>query len=202
MFAVSDSSERVSISGLRFRITDLRRRPGSILEEVRSVSPGAQRIGDAEVAEQPVEVSVRLESLSDGLRVDGTVGYRWTAPCRRCLEPAAGEETVGFRELFVDDPSSYVSSTPGGASGGDEDVHQITGDWLDLGEIVRDAVLLGLPLAPLCGPDCGGPAPEMFPVEVKAGSDTAAEPEGAAADGPGDPRWAALSELDFDGPGT
>ena len=55
--------------------------------------------------------------------------------------------------------------------------------------MVRDAVLLALPLAPLCGDDCRGPAPEAFPTGV--GDD----------DRPGplaDPRWAALAELDFE----
>ena len=53
---------------------------------------------------------------------------------------------------------------------------------------------MDLPLAPLCGPDCRGPAPEDFPATVEG--EGAGEGEG---DEPaGDPRWAALDELRFD----
>ena len=62
------------------------------------------------------------------------------------------------------------------------------GDSIDLGPAVHDAVVLALPLAPLCRPDCPGPDPDNFPVV------TADEP----LEKPVDPRWAALAELDFD----
>jgi uncharacterized protein len=61
-------------------------------------------------------------------------------------------------------------------------------------------VLLTLPLAPLCGDDCKGPAPEAFPAVVEDD----AVPSGAGdapPDAPADPRWAALDALHFDSPG-
>jgi uncharacterized protein len=190
--------------GLRFRVTDLRRHVGERLEEVRSVTVAPRRIGDAEVSPDPVTVTVALESLSDGVRVDGWVEFTWTGSCRRCLEPATGPGRSEFRELFVDDPERYA-----GAAGEDE-VHPVTEGWVDLAEVVADAVALGLPLAPLCGPDCPGPDPEHFPVSVEGdaaargadggveGGAAAGAEEGPEAGRPVDPRWAALSELRFD----
>ena len=53
--------------------------------------------------------------------------------------------------------------------------------------MVRDAVLLALPLAPLCADACAGPAPDEFPTGPVATEEQ-----------PVDPRWAALTQLEFD----
>jgi uncharacterized metal-binding protein YceD (DUF177 family) len=50
-------------------------------------------------------------------------------------------------------------------------------------------VLLHLPLAPLCSPDCAGPAPSELSV-LDATEDAALDTR--------DPRWAVLDELRFD----
>jgi uncharacterized protein len=69
-------------------------------------------------------------------------------------------------------------------------------DIVNLEPMVRDAVLLALPLAPLCAADCRGPAPELFPARVAGEAEESEEEEGS---GPiSDPRWAALAELDFE----
>lgn len=65
------------------------------------------------------------------------------------------------------------------------------GDFVDLGPVVHDAVVLALPLAPLCREDCPGPDPAHFPVVT---ADPSAPPP--------DPRWSALAELRFDREGT
>ncbi|HEY4376689.1 MAG TPA: YceD family protein, partial [Acidimicrobiales bacterium] len=72
----------------------------------------------------------------------------------------------------------------------DGETFPLEGDHLDLGPMVHDTVLLALPLAPLCGPDCLGPAPDEFPTTVAADPDGPAEPAR-------DPRWAALDDLDL-----
>ena len=43
------------------------------------------------------------------------------------------------------------------------ETYPLDGEQVDLEPLVRDAVLLALPLAPLCADDCPGPAPEAFP---------------------------------------
>ena len=72
----------------------------------------------------------------------------------------------------------------------DGDTYPIEGHEIDLEQLVRDALLLELPLAPACDDaDC---APATAPgVLVGAADSDPAGPE------PTDPRWAALSELDL-----
>lgn len=66
------------------------------------------------------------------------------------------------------------------------ETYPLKGDQIDLEPLVRDAVLLTLPLAPLCEDACAGPDPEEHPVGVEGGAPS--EP---------DPRWAALRDLDL-----
>jgi uncharacterized protein len=69
----------------------------------------------------------------------------------------------------------------------DEDTYPLTGEQLDLAPLVRDALLLSLPLAPLCRPDCAG----LCPV---CGAELAEGPCGCDTT-PTDPRWSALDDL-------
>jgi uncharacterized protein len=161
---------------LRIRVTDLRRRIGSREDVEATTRLGGLSVGDVVVADDPVVLRASVEALSDGVRVEGTVRFGWSGPCRRCLGEASGTSTATVSELFADHPA-------------DEEVLPLEDGWADLTEAVRDTVLLGLPLAPLCRPDCPGPAPGEFPVATAPGE---------AEERPADPRWAALAELRFD----
>jgi uncharacterized protein len=161
---------------LRVGVSELRRRPGNRRRVERLVPLDGLAISTASVvAGEEGRLDVTLESLTDGVTATGSVRFRWEGPCRRCLEPTGGTIDAPIREVFADRPE-----------GGD--VLAVEGDAVDLGPVVRDAVVLALPMAPLCRDDCPGPDPEHFPV-------VAAE---ESAEAPADPRWAALSELRFD----
>lgn len=125
-----------------------------------------------------VHLEAVLEAVAGGLTLTGTVSAPYEGPCRRCLEPVGGQVRTQVREVFAEDAGDDVA----------DDLLPIHGDHLDLEPLVREAVLLSLPLAPLCGPDCQGPDPERFP------TDTEAEPAEAGRD----PRWAALDGLRLD----
>ena len=68
----------------------------------------------------------------------------------------------------------------------DDETYPIHGGEVDLTPMVRDCLVLALPIAPLCSEDCVGPAPDAYPMN---------QPETAAEDRPKDPRWAALDAL-------
>ena len=71
------------------------------------------------------------------------------------------------------------------AEGDPDEVYRLDGDEIDLRPMVRDAVVLNLPQAPLCRDECLGPDPVRYPATVEDDSK------------PVDRRWAALSELRF-----
>ena len=74
----------------------------------------------------------------------------------------------------------------GHAEEDDDDLLLLDGDYLDLEQPLRDAVVLALPLAPLCRDDCPGLCPEC-------GARLADDP--AHSHDATDPRWAALAGL-------
>ena len=157
-------------------VTELRRRPGTQREVQVAAPVEGLGITTARVPEgADVQVDGVLEAIEGAITLRGTVRAPWVAECRRCLEDVGGEVEVELAEVFETRP------TPG-------ETYPIEGDDIDLEPVVRDAVLLHLPLAPLCREDCRGPAPEEFPA-VPTGAD-AAEHEPAR-----DPRWAALDVL-------
>ena len=185
-----------SLDDLRFRVLELRRDPTGHVSEVRIVRVAPTEVGDCGPDDGPVEVSANLETVTGGVRATGSVDFGWQGSCRRCLEVARGSATSEFEELFVDDPDRWPATDESGA----DEVHPIEHGWIDLTAVVRDAVLLGLPLAPLCRPDCAGPDPDSFPVtlEEEPPGDPASRPTGGDEDTPTDPRWAKLSEVTFD----
>ena len=122
-----------------------------------------------------------LEAVEGGITLHGTVRATWTAECRRCLEEVAGTVEAEVAEVFE------VRPTPG-------ETYPIEGDEIDLEPVVRDAVLLDLPLAPLCRDACQGPDPERFPAAA-AGDEDPGRTDAAEDERPRDPRWAALDVL-------
>jgi uncharacterized protein len=101
-------------------------------------------------------------------------------PCMRCLEPASAGFEVDAREV----------SQPG--AGEELDSPYVQAGVLDLGGWARDALALTLPRAILCRDDCAGLCPVCGENLNRAGA-------GHRHDAEPDPRWAKLSELEFDG---
>jgi uncharacterized protein len=162
-------------------VTDLRKRPGT----QRPLQVGAALDGlSVSSARVPpggeVELDGLIEAIEGGITVTGRVTAPWAGECRRCLELITGTLDTEVREIFEHDPT-------------EGETYPISGDEIDLEPMVRDAVLLALPLAPLCRDDCEGPAPGTFPT----GPDSK-DLGGAGDEAVGDPRWAALSELRFE----
>lgn len=168
----------------------LGRQPGSMRTVNRIVTvPDALETAMASVPKgQEIELDLRLEAVMEGVLVTGTVRGRLTAECSRCLDPLSEELEAGFQEMYryaADDEESLG----GDEDAGDEDEdYYLEGDLLDLEPVVRDAVVLALPLSPLCGPDCPGLCAECGVKLADAG------PDHGHGDGV-DPRWEALREI-------
>ena len=162
---------------LHVGVAELRRRPGTQREvEVDVEVPGLE-LSTARVPDgAELHVELVLESLPDGVTATGTIQVPWAAECRRCLRQIDGTAVAQVREVFEARPV-------------EGETYPLEGDHIDLEPMVREAALLALPLAPLCGEDCSGPAPDAFPT----GSEVTDDHDGPA----GDPRWAALDALRF-----
>ncbi|MGN5239719.1 MULTISPECIES: YceD family protein [unclassified Rhodococcus (in: high G+C Gram-positive bacteria)] len=130
----------------------LGRRPGSMRTVQRRVlSPsriGLEMIAIEEGSE--IDLDLRLESVSEGVLVTGTVRADTAGECSRCLEPFTGEVSLYLTELFAY-PNSVTDQTTQ-----EDEVYRIEDDLIDLEPAIVDAVGLELPLRPLCTDDCAG----------------------------------------------
>jgi uncharacterized protein len=145
---------------------------------------GDEAIGLVGVLEVPagtdIDLDLRLESVSEGVYVSGTAAARLEGECSRCLDPLSEDVEVRVEELFAY-PDSITEETTDS-----DEVPRLVDDYLNLEQTVRDALVVDLPLAPLCRDDCPGLCPECGGRRADLGPDHGHETL--------DPRWAALGE--------
>ena len=162
-------------------VRELGRRPGAMQRLTRTVpAPAGLAIDVVGVPEgSEVELDGRLESVSDGVLVTAKVHATIAGECARCLDAVDAAIDVDVQELFVYDPQELRDA-------GDDETPALVGDYLDVEPAVRDAVVLALPVAPLCRADCPG-------LCVECGARLADDPTHAHESA--DPRWSALQSF-------
>ncbi len=175
-------------SPLVLDIRELGRRAGSMVE-VSFTAPAPAGIGIMSIGvpeRSGIECDVRLESVIEGVLVSGTARVQLTGECSRCLDPISDELEVDLQELYLYPETDARGRVVAGNDDEDDEQRHVVGDHLDLEPVLRDAVVLDLPLAPVCRDECPGLCPEC-------GVRLADEPE--HRHDVIDPRWAALGGL-------
>jgi DUF177 domain-containing protein len=163
-------------------ITRLGRRPGAMVT-LRNTVPSPSRIGLDMIAIEagaPLEMDLRIESVSEGVLVTGTVSAPTVGECARCLSAVNGHVQIRLTELFAYPDSTTEATTE------EDEVGHIVDNMINLEQPIIDAVGLELPFSPVCAPDCPG-------LCTQCGVSLAAEP-GHHHDNI-DPRWAKLAGM-------
>lgn len=176
---------------------DLIRRPGEMREStVEIVTPypiGIEVIGIPAGAE--LFIDLRLESVIEGVLATATIEVTAVGECARCLDPVSEDLDLYIQELYLyddDDRGTGGKKAKKAAKHREEDeemeadeaLYKLDGELLDLEPPFLDAVVLALPFAPLCEPECLG-------LCVDCGLPWRNLPEGHAHEVI-DPRWAEL----------
>jgi uncharacterized protein len=150
-----------------FNTHDLPHRPGErkeyslTLKAVEPIGIDCLRIP----ANTPIEVELAIESVSEGVLASGSITASATGECIRCLSGIDWPISERFTELFRYE--STDKKVARGAQNIDSDlddledesadeVFMMDGDEIDLELPIRDAVILNMPINPLCNPDCLG----------------------------------------------
>ncbi|MEA3019162.1 MAG: hypothetical protein QOI47_686 [Actinomycetota bacterium] len=124
-----------------------------------------------------VRLDLELQAINDAIVAVGEVHAPWAGECRRCLKAITGDVVAHVQEIYEREPV-------------EGETRLLANNEVDLTEMARDVVLLELPLAPLCDDDCLGLCPTC-------GVDRNTTSCACEQEAP-DPRWAALSQLEFD----
>jgi uncharacterized protein len=171
-----------------FDMRTLGHKPGEF-KDVKRTAAAPDGLGSGLVlvpAGADVALDLRFQAVSEGVLVTGTAVAPLTGECARCLDPLTTSTGVSFQELYryLPDP---------GEDENDVEERFLDGDLLDLEPAFRDAVVLALPLSPLCSEDCPGLCAECGAKLADAGPDHG---HGEKTD----PRWDLLAQLDIHDP--
>ena len=146
-----------------------------------------------------IELDMRLESVAEGVLLSADIYAVAKGECIRCLDPVEITVERKIQELYRYEPTNERGGKRKKHSSRSETSDEIDLDavdelWLDGNEMnleipIRDAVVLDLPVNPLCSEDCLGLCPDCGEKWEKL-------PEGHAHEVI-DARWAGLTGLDF-----
>ena len=160
-----------------------------------ALPPGRVDLGVEAEQEGNLETSGRAEVIHEhrgpkeiiaDIRLRGKFAGKFEVPCARCVEPVdvplSGDFDLIFRPLGADAGAPERSITAP-----ETEIGYYQGDSLLLEDVLREQVLLSLPVRALCKPDCKGLCP-------RCGQNRNTQ-ECSCEESQTDPRWEALSGL-------
>ncbi|WP_223298016.1 YceD family protein [Candidatus Planktophila dulcis] len=174
---------------------ELPRRTGEMKEYQLDIESNA-RIGVPLIAVPEgdvIEVDVRLESVTEGVLLSADIYAVAIGECIRCLDPVEQVVERKIQELYRYEPTNEKGRKKRPEEDDVdldmEDELQMEGDVMNLEIPIIDAIILALPVNPLCSEECLGLCPDCGEKWEKL-------PEGHAHEVV-DARWSGLEKLDF-----
>jgi uncharacterized protein len=177
---------------MEFKVVELEREP---IEFDLELTPGAVDLGEEAEQVGPLAAAGRAEVLHEhrgpkdvvaDIRLKGSFSGRFQVPCARCVEPVqiplSAEFDLIFRPAEADSEALERSITAP-----ETEIGYYLKDSLLLEDVLREQVLLSLPVRTLCKPDCKGLC-QRCGVNRNSTACTCEK-------GPSDPRWEALAGL-------
>jgi DUF177 domain-containing protein len=169
-----------------FHVRDLELRPARFDVEL---PPGSIEFLDPKLKQaEPLQSSGKVELVTGSLgeiRVSGQVKVRMQAECDRCLEPAVFPLDSGFELYYRPVTEGYGEEKAIDPSEAEMGFYE--GDGLELNDVLREFVLLDLPMRKLCDENCKGICPVC--------GQNRNQKECRCRTTASDDRWAALKEL-------
>jgi len=107
------------------------------------------------VGQGGIRLEGRLEPAGDGYLFRGTLRGELLAPCARCLEPAPVQLEAPMAMSFLDLKGVQDEMD----EEAQDDVQTIEHGTIDLGPVIRDEILIAVPIGPVCREDCAGICP-------------------------------------------
>jgi uncharacterized protein len=177
---------------MEFKVSELEREPINFDLEL---APGAVDLGEEAEQVGMLATAGQAEVLHEhrgpkdivaDIRLRGNFAGKFQVPCARCVEPVEIPLEAAFDLIFRpaeadSEPLERSITAP------ETEIGYYQEDSLLLEDVLREQVLLSLPVRTLCKPDCKGLCPRCG----ENRNSTAC----TCDEGPADPRWEALSGL-------
>jgi len=177
---------------MEFKVLELEREP---VEFDLELQPGAVDFGEEAEQKGPLATSGRAEVIHEhrgpkeiipDIRLKGRFAGAFEVPCARCIEPVEIPLSAEFDLIFR--PAGADAGGPERSiTASETEIGYYQGDGLLLEDVLREQVLLSLPVRTLCKPDCMGLCP-------RCGANRNNQPC-SCDEGQADPRWEALTGL-------
>ncbi|AZI58265.1 DUF177 domain-containing protein [Nakamurella antarctica] len=135
-----------------YNTRDMGRRAGTMKTlKMSLVTPDSMGIPVLAIpAGEQVALNLRFETVLEGVMVSGTAISRAKGECARCLTDIDIPVGADLRELYAY-PNSLTAQTTE-----EDEIPLLVDELIDLEPLVRDEIVVQMPLAPLCRPDCPG----------------------------------------------
>jgi DUF177 domain-containing protein len=143
-------------SGMRIDVRELDSGPVRIQGEV---SPAELGLGSADgKVLEPVGVTVVAEKHGLQIRVRGHITAALELTCARCLDPVKMGLSPEFDQFYQPNAGSNLTGEIA-LTKKDTDIAFFNGNFIDVVDILREQILLALPMKPVCREDCRGFCP-------------------------------------------
>ena len=125
----------------------------------RSYAPGSIDYHSAEIKQaEPLEVTATAEMLDGQIRITGELETKIELVCARCLETVIEEVNRAF-DLFYRPVTKDLKPKEDRLKDDDTEIGFFDGEGLFLADVLKEQVLLALPLKVICRSDCRGLCP-------------------------------------------
>ena len=168
---IGDMTGVLAVAKLTFQLTDIPEEGFDLAEEVLPDELGL--VPEEAQVDGPLSLSARLTLTGDHVYVEGVIDGTFVRECVRCLKTYDTYAEVPFA-------AAYQVADSGGRSRGraakdrrqdpdeeenleasdqEDDLYVCTGDRVELAEMLREHIILSIPMQPLCGEECRGLCP-------------------------------------------
>jgi uncharacterized protein len=125
----------------------------------KSYAPGSIDYQTSEIKQvEPLEVTATAELVDGQIRISGDLETKVELVCARCLEPVVEEVSRSFDLLYSPLPKGTRPEEVR-LKDDDAEIGFFEGEGLFLADVIREQVLLALPMKVICRSDCRGLCP-------------------------------------------
>ncbi len=138
---------------------------------------------------RPIEdggIELRVVRAERTVYITGEVRARLESDCSRCLGPAITDLALKVEVALLPEDSQLAAGADGELANDGVGATTYSGDTIDLLELVRDEIVLELPMVALCRTECAGLCPKCG---VSLNMEKCSCPAGI------DSRWAVLQDI-------